>query len=89
MSTSPILLRQGLNYRLYDRQIGVMNIYKRSESMVAQLAIFDPATSRDETVTVAEGDQFSVGEQRCRVARIIPETDRERAALEMLPMDPP
>ncbi len=82
-------LRQGLNYALYDRQVGVMNIYERSATMVAQLSVFDPVTSRDDTMTVTEGDQFSVGGQRFRVGGITPATDRARAALELVPMETP
>ena len=78
-------LQQGLNYNFGSRQVGVMNVWKeQSGSMVASLAIFDPATKLDETVRVRVGDEIAIGVARHRIVKIVAEQGDRRAWLEIV-----
>jgi hypothetical protein len=62
---------QGLNYRLEDCTVGVMNVFEIDGSALAQLSVWRPDISSDETVRLREGDDFSAGLHTYRVVAIV------------------
>ena len=81
-------LRQTANYNFGSRKVGVMNVWReKSGTMVAQLAIFDPATRTDEELRVRVDDEFAVGDERYRVVQIVSGQGTDFAYLEVVPTD--
>jgi len=65
-----------------------MNVWREKVgTMVAQLAIFDPATRKDEQLRVRIDDEFAVGEERFRVVQIVSAQGNDFAYLEVVPID--
>jgi hypothetical protein len=79
-------LRQGLNYRLHEREVGVMNVFEADGSPTAQLSVFDPATSSDETVRVRRNEEFAVGTHTYRVIDVVLERGDQRGFVDVVPI---
>jgi hypothetical protein len=81
-------LKQTANYNFGSWKVGVMNVWReKAGTMVAQLAIFDPATGKDEELRVRVDDEFAVGEERYRVVEIVSAQGNDFAYLEVVPTD--
>ena len=78
--------RQGLNYHVHEHQVGVMNVFEQDGSPIAQLSVFDPATSSDDVVRVRANDEFAVGTHRYRVIDVVLEQGDERDYLDVEPV---
>jgi hypothetical protein len=78
-------LRQALSYNFGSRKVGVMNVWQEeARTMVAQLAISDPATGKDEKLRVGVDDEFAVGKERYRVVQIVSAQGNDFAYLEVV-----
>jgi ribosomal protein S16 len=81
-------LRQTANHNFGSRKVGVMNVWReKAGTMVAQLAIFDPATRKDAELRVGVDDEFAVGDERYRVVQIVSAQGTDFAYLEVVPTD--
>jgi hypothetical protein len=63
--------------------LGVMNVWTENGSLTAQVAVWDTASTRDDTLQLRENDEFAAGEHRYRVARIMPAGTDVRAWIEV------
>jgi hypothetical protein len=79
-------LVQGLNYRLQDHQVGVMNVFDKDGSPTAQLSVFDPASSSGESVRVRRDDEFAVGAHTYRVIDVVLERSGRRDFVDVVPI---
>jgi hypothetical protein len=83
-------LQQGTNPYVGSLRVGVMNVYvpaDRPGTIVAQLALFDPASGEQQTVYVTAGDELALGAHRYRVACVATGDEGTRDWLEIEPIE--
>jgi hypothetical protein len=81
-------LTQGLNYALHGGVVGVVNVYEKDGSVVAQLSIFDPVSTTEHIVLVKPNDEFLVGTERYRVVAVARQSVDQRAWLDIVRIGP-
>jgi hypothetical protein len=83
-----VRFEQGTNNPLAGLEVGVMNVWKEDDgSLVVQIAINDPATSKSERSEHQRGETITVGTKKFRVVDITPTKGNDRAAVTLAPVE--
>ena len=81
-----VRFEQGTNNALAGLEVGVMNVYPDDDgSLVVQIAINDPATSKSERSEHKRGETITVGTKKFRIVEITPTKGNERATVTLAP----